>query len=222
MTPPCWLRRAVRNRYCHAVEQASRRWRGGRCEDSARTRRKILISTQVVLEPWEWPPNALGAVARDLRATTGVVVDEGSFYRAVRWFCDRRAEGCRGARLQGDGSKTTYEAHSGKRSVEFSASPWDWPQTLGTDVAEELYRGETAQYRREGAEGIATKICKGNSSCAALPGASIILRLTEAAPYSGSLREEPAGCVERVRTRRPFGLRLVSGMKTASTPSTRL
>ena len=176
----------------------------------------------VVLEPWEWPPNALGAVARDLRATTGVVVDEGSFYRAVRWFCDRRAEGCRGARLQGDGSKTTYEAHSGKRSVEFSASPWDWPQTLGTDVAEELYRGETAQYRREGAEGIATKICKGNSSCAALPGASIILRLTEAAPYSCSLREEPAGCVERVRTRRPFGLRLVSGMKTASTPSTRL
>ena len=176
----------------------------------------------MVLEPWEWPPNALGAVARDLRATTGVVVDEGSFYRAVRWFCDRRAEGCRGARLQGDSSKTTYEAHSGKRSVEFSASPWDWPQTLGTDVAEELYRGETAQYRREGAEGIATKICKGNSSCAALPGASIILRLTEAAPYSCSLREEPAGCVERVRTRRPFGLRLVSGMKTASTPSTRL
>ena len=89
--------------------------------------------------------------------------------------------GCRGARLQGDGSKTTYEAHSGKRSVEFSASPWDWPQTLGTDVAEELYKGETVQFRREGAEGIATKICKGNVSCAALPGASITLRLTEAA-----------------------------------------
>ena len=31
----------------HAIEQASRRWRGGRRDDSARTRRKILISTQV-------------------------------------------------------------------------------------------------------------------------------------------------------------------------------
>ena len=33
--------RAVRNRYRHAIEQASRRWRGGRRDDSARTRRKI-------------------------------------------------------------------------------------------------------------------------------------------------------------------------------------
>ena len=30
-----------------AIEQASRRWRGGRRDDAARTRRKILISTQV-------------------------------------------------------------------------------------------------------------------------------------------------------------------------------
>ena len=48
MTRPCWLRRAVRSRHRHAIEQASRRWRGGRRDDSARTRRKILISTQVV------------------------------------------------------------------------------------------------------------------------------------------------------------------------------
>ena len=34
-------------RRVHAIEQASRRWRGGRRDDSARTRRKILISTQV-------------------------------------------------------------------------------------------------------------------------------------------------------------------------------
>ena len=40
-------RRAVRNRHRHAIEQASRRWRGGRRDDSARPRRKILISTQV-------------------------------------------------------------------------------------------------------------------------------------------------------------------------------
>ena len=43
----CWLRRVVRNRHRHAIEQASRRWRGGRREDSARTRREIL-STQVL------------------------------------------------------------------------------------------------------------------------------------------------------------------------------
>jgi hypothetical protein len=47
MTRPFWLGRAVRNRHRHAIEQASRRWRGGRRDDSARTRRKILISTQV-------------------------------------------------------------------------------------------------------------------------------------------------------------------------------
>jgi len=36
----------TRNRHRHAIEQASRRWRGGRRDDSTRTRRKILISTQ--------------------------------------------------------------------------------------------------------------------------------------------------------------------------------
>ena len=36
----------MRNRHRHAIEQAARRWRGGRREDSARTCRKILISTQ--------------------------------------------------------------------------------------------------------------------------------------------------------------------------------
>ena len=33
MTRPRWLRRAMRNRHRHAVEQASRRWRGGRRDD---------------------------------------------------------------------------------------------------------------------------------------------------------------------------------------------
>ena len=47
MTRPCWLRRVVTNRHRHAIEQVPRRWRGGRRDDSARTRRKILISTQV-------------------------------------------------------------------------------------------------------------------------------------------------------------------------------
>ena len=47
MTRPGWLRLAVTNRHRHVIEQASRRWRGGRRDGSARTRRKILISTQV-------------------------------------------------------------------------------------------------------------------------------------------------------------------------------
>ena len=50
MTLPSWLGRAARNRHRHAIEQASRRWRGGRRGDPARTRRKILISTQVTSE----------------------------------------------------------------------------------------------------------------------------------------------------------------------------
>ena len=50
MTRPCRLRRAVTNRHRQAIEQASHRWRGGRRDGSARTRRKILISTQVGIE----------------------------------------------------------------------------------------------------------------------------------------------------------------------------
>ena len=49
MTRPSWLGRAARNRHRHAIEQASRRWRGGRRDDSARTP-KILIFTQVAFE----------------------------------------------------------------------------------------------------------------------------------------------------------------------------
>ena len=41
MTRPSWLGRAVRNRHRHAIEQASRRWRGGRRVDSARMCRKF-------------------------------------------------------------------------------------------------------------------------------------------------------------------------------------
>ena len=41
MARPCWFRRVVGNRHRHAIEQASRRRRGGRRDDSARTRRKF-------------------------------------------------------------------------------------------------------------------------------------------------------------------------------------
>ena len=35
MTRPSWLGRAARNRHRHAIEQASRRWRGGRRDERA-------------------------------------------------------------------------------------------------------------------------------------------------------------------------------------------
>jgi hypothetical protein len=40
MTRPCWLRRAVRNRQRHAIEQASRRWRGTRRKFDSHTGEK--------------------------------------------------------------------------------------------------------------------------------------------------------------------------------------
>ena len=36
MARPSWLRRAVRNRHRHAIDQASRRWRGGHDSDAQR------------------------------------------------------------------------------------------------------------------------------------------------------------------------------------------
>ena len=71
MTLPCWLRRAARNRHRHAIEQASRRWRGGR-RDDARTRRKILISTQVDGGPWAARRPADGLRARAHSAEHGL------------------------------------------------------------------------------------------------------------------------------------------------------
>ena len=71
MTRPCWLRRTVRNPLCHAVEQALRRWRGGRRDDSARTRRKLLISTQAPSTRRRSPaPTAVRASSPTSRART--------------------------------------------------------------------------------------------------------------------------------------------------------
>ena len=67
LTRPTWLGRAARNRHRHAIEQASCRWRGGRRDDSARTRRKILISTQAVTSR---APND-GSKARTLPSRCG-------------------------------------------------------------------------------------------------------------------------------------------------------
>ena len=81
LTLPCWLRSAVRNRHRHAIEQASRRWRGGRRDDSAQTRRKILISTQVDDEddaeaaPAVIADPALSASIRDALDAAGFSVD---------------------------------------------------------------------------------------------------------------------------------------------------
>ena len=48
----------MRNRRCHAIEQALRQWRGGRRDDSARTRRKIRFPHRPSLALW-----GLGALA---------------------------------------------------------------------------------------------------------------------------------------------------------------
>ena len=48
MTLPCWLRRAVRTRHRHAIEQASHRWRGGRRGESGRTRGKFDFHTGIL------------------------------------------------------------------------------------------------------------------------------------------------------------------------------
>jgi hypothetical protein len=74
-----WLGRAARNRHRHAIEQASRRWRGGRRDDSARTRRKILISTQAVTPA---PPRT-EASESELALEGKVFEDEG-----IRWRVD--------------------------------------------------------------------------------------------------------------------------------------
>ena len=50
MTQPCWLRRVVRNRHRHAIEQVSRRWRGGRRDDAARTRRAWDFHARCILD----------------------------------------------------------------------------------------------------------------------------------------------------------------------------
>ena len=70
MTRPCWLRRTVRNPLCHAIEQALRRWRGGRRDDSE-TRRKLLISTQAPSTRRRSPaPTAVRASSPTSRART--------------------------------------------------------------------------------------------------------------------------------------------------------
>ena len=59
----------MRIRHRHAIEQASRRWRGGRRDDSARTRREILISTKVDDED---DADAAPAVIADPAAVTTI------------------------------------------------------------------------------------------------------------------------------------------------------
>ena len=149
------------------------------------------------MEPWEWPPAAVAAVARDIRATTGRIVDDNSFYESIKWFCDQRPEGCRGAKLQKDGWSSRLDSEG----VAFSVSPWDWPRSVGVDVADELHAGATRDYRRARAEDIATLLCRGNASCAALPGQSVVLELMPGSTYTCRPREEPAGCVARAAAR---------------------
>jgi pSer/pThr/pTyr-binding forkhead associated (FHA) protein len=75
MTRPCWLRPAARNQNRHAIEQASRRWRGGRRDDSARPRREVLISTQVSTTHAKIELKNDQIVLVDVGSTNGTSVD---------------------------------------------------------------------------------------------------------------------------------------------------
>ena len=72
---PCLLRLAVRNRHRHAIELASRRWRGGHDLAVAETRRENLIYAQVISQlatHLHVPPNAATLVILGL---LGLVVN---------------------------------------------------------------------------------------------------------------------------------------------------
>ena len=90
----CWLGRAVRNRHRHAIEQASRRWRGGRRDDSARTRRKILIFTRApaLRRPPDLPPELSRALVAAQRRRRSIFAPEDlSRRRAAPRALDRAA-----------------------------------------------------------------------------------------------------------------------------------
>ena len=70
MTRPCWLRRAVRNRHRHAVEQASRRWRGGHDAAEGGDAPRRLISTRRRTRAG-WRLTHLSGVVASLGSGTG-------------------------------------------------------------------------------------------------------------------------------------------------------
>ena len=75
---PCWLRRAVRNRHRHAVEQASRRWREGHDWAVGGDARRHLISTQAATRARTRSPARTG-----WRCRSGFVVVTPSLPRAT-------------------------------------------------------------------------------------------------------------------------------------------
>ena len=79
---PCWLRRAVRNRHRHAIEQASRRWRGGRRDDSARARHVPLSISTLKSEP-RAAATASGPLERCVRRARPELVGRATSRRPV-------------------------------------------------------------------------------------------------------------------------------------------
>ena len=71
MTWPRWFRRAVRNRHRHAIEQVSRRWRGGRRRRFRTKRASNLISTQVAQETLKGMKEAQKSMKRGVDNAAG-------------------------------------------------------------------------------------------------------------------------------------------------------
>ena len=102
MTRPSWLGRAMRNRYRHAIEQASRRWRGSRRADSARTRHKILIPHRQVRAVL-FGALRVTFLARPVGVLAGYVC-----FRCERW---RRRGGRRGGSRASDETSSRRQRH---------------------------------------------------------------------------------------------------------------
>ena len=116
MTRPSWLGRAVRNRHRHAIEQASRRWRGGRRDDSARTREilhpvRLRAASALMFRRAaarsSSSPRKIGRVRRgrhDGRQSRG---DGGTNARLRQWPRARPAR-CREARRRARGASGSF------------------------------------------------------------------------------------------------------------------
>ena len=114
MTRPSWLGRAARNRHRHAIEQASRRWRGARRDDSARTRRNVLISTQVASTRWAPPARPSTRSAARPRATCASATP--STPRPWRRCGSAARTGCARSRRSGAARPSTRSRSSGSAS----------------------------------------------------------------------------------------------------------
>ena len=124
-----WHRRAVRNRHRHAIEQVSRRWRGGRRGDSGRTRRKFdfhtgwyRISLHGLFKQYENPLSK--SIAKKTASRVGVVY--------TKQIAPRHKVGNRSSVLLSPSLRMTIDVPNSEKQ---SDSPFAaWPKTPMKDA----------------------------------------------------------------------------------------